>query len=73
MLNIASIITGVVALLLILPGLLPLFGWLNWLALPVALVGVVLGALSQTNTGRNLCIVLMIVSGVRLFLGGGLI
>jgi len=71
MLNILSILVGLFVLLLTMIGFIPLLGWLNWFTIPVGIVGLALGALSSSNAGRNLNIVLIIVCGIRLFLGGG--
>ncbi|QLC22853.1 hypothetical protein HFP51_12070 [Parasphingopyxis sp. CP4] len=73
MLNIVSLLIGLVAAVMALVGLIPLLGWVNWLMLPVAFVGLVVGMLSDSNLGRNLCIVVAIVGGLRLMLGGGFI
>lgn len=72
MLNIVSILIGLVSLIFVIPGIIPLLGALNWLAIPITVVGIVVGMLSSKNTGRNLNIVLLIVAVVRLSLGGGL-
>ena len=71
MFNILSILVGLVALVFAIPGLIPLLGWLNWLAVIIAVIGLAIGALSSSNGGRNLNIVVLIVAGIRLFLGGG--
>jgi len=73
MLNIASIVIGVVAFLGALVAFLPLLGWANWLLIPIALVGLVLGVMSKSTAGRNLNIVVLIVCAVRLMIGGGII
>lgn len=73
MLNLASILVGIVALLLAIPSTIPFLGWGNWAVLPIALVGVGLGALSRTNTGRNFCLIVFALAVVRLMLGGGFI
>ena len=39
MLNIVSIIIGLVALLLAIPSAIPLLGWGNWVVLPIAITG----------------------------------
>ena len=44
----------------------------NWIAFPIALVGAVIGMLSSSNTGRNLNFLVLAISGLRLFLTGGL-
>lgn len=72
MFNIISILIGAIALVFALPGLIPLLGWINWLVLPVALVGAGIGVLSRSNVGRNLNILVLIVGVLRLMLGGGL-
>ena len=71
MLNILSILIGAVALLLAIPGFLPLLGWINWLVVPLALAGLGIGAISGRNSGRNLNLIVLIVGIVRLMLGGG--
>jgi hypothetical protein len=75
MLNLLSLLTGAVALLIALIGILPipLLPLVNWIAFPIAVVGLVLGVLSSGTAGRNLNIVVLVISGLRLFLTGGLI
>lgn len=72
MLNALSILTGLISLLIVIPSQIPLLGWGNWLALPLVVTGVVLGALSSKNGGRNFCLVILLVCAVRLTLGGGI-
>ncbi|KRC81239.1 hypothetical protein [Sphingomonas sp. Root241] len=75
MLNLISILIGLVAIPFALVGVIPfpLVPMLNWIAFPVALVGAVIGMLSSRTSGRNLNLLVMLVSGLRLFLTGGLI
>ena len=73
MLNIVSIIIGLVTLVAGLVAFIPLLGWLNWLVIPIGLVGLAVGALSSSNAGRNLNLTLVIVFAIRLSLGGGII
>jgi hypothetical protein len=72
MLNIVSLIIGVVALLLVVPAFLPLLGWANWLIVPLALLGAGIGVASRKTSGRNLNLFVLVVAIVRLMLGGGL-
>ena len=72
MLNILSILVGLGALLLAVPAFLPLLGWANWIVIPIAIVGLALGAMSSSNVGRNLNIVVIVVGVLRLMLGGGI-
>jgi len=73
MFNIASLIIGVVALISALIGFLPLLGWLNWLIIPLAVVGAALGVLSRGTAGRNLNILVIVIGVLRLMLGGGIL
>ncbi|MDQ3077797.1 MAG: hypothetical protein M3Q83_03025 [Pseudomonadota bacterium] len=72
MLNIVSIIIGLVALVLAAVAFLPLLGWANWLIIPLALLGAGIGAAAQGNTGRNLNLFVVIVGIIRLMIGGGI-
>jgi len=71
MLNLVSLIIGVVAFLFALVAFVPLLGWLNWLIIPLALIGTVIGAASSSNGGRNLNLFVIVVGVLRLMLGGG--
>lgn len=73
MLNILSILTGIIALLIVIPSTIPLLGWGNWLALPFAVAGAGIGALSSSNGGRNFCLIVLAIAALRLMLGGGII
>ena len=73
MLNALSILFGLVALVLAIPGVVPFFGWLNWAVLLLTLIGAGIGALSRSNHGRNLCLVVFVLACLRLMLGGGII
>jgi len=73
MLNIVSLLIGLVTLVSGLVAFVPLLGWLNWLVIPVGIVGAAVGALSSSNAGRNLNLVLIVVFGLRLMLGGGIV
>jgi hypothetical protein len=72
MLNIVSILIGLVALIGGMIAFIPLLGWLYWLVIPIALVGLGLGALSSYNAGRNLNLVVVLVGLVRLMIGHGI-
>lgn len=53
MLNILSGLIGLIALILMLPTIIPFLGWANWLIVPVALFGAFIGMISSRNGGRN--------------------
>ena len=73
--NLVSIFIGLAAfLLLLLTLLLPVIGAIGaWIALLMALVGVVAGMLADRTNGRNINLVVIAVAIGRLVLGGGLI
>ena len=71
MFNIISVFVGLLAILFAIPGLVPFFGWINYLAIMVAAVGLVIGMISSRNAGRNLNIIVLVVATLRLMLGGG--
>lgn len=73
MLNILAYLVGLVSLVLVIPAQIPLLGAINWIALPVIVVGIVLGALSSKTGGRNFCLIVGMIAVVRLSLGGGII
>jgi hypothetical protein len=73
MLNLLSLVIGAVSLLLSLVAFIPLLGWANWFILPLAIIGLVLGMLSRSKSGRNLNLVVIIIGVVRLILGGGIL
>ena len=73
MLNILSILIGLISLVIVIPAQIPLLGWANWFALPLIAIGIVVGALSRSNAGRNFNLIVLLIAGVRLSLGGGLL
>ncbi|MEE3154266.1 MAG: hypothetical protein VX309_01915 [Pseudomonadota bacterium] len=72
MLNLLSILFGLVSLVIVIPATIPLLGWANWLALPLIVIGVVLGQLSSSDGGRNFCLIVLLIAAVRMTLGGGI-
>ncbi|HWC56577.1 MAG TPA: hypothetical protein VG434_06375 [Sphingomicrobium sp.] len=73
MFNLVSLIIGFVALVCALIAFIPLLGWANWLIIPLAIIGAVIGMISRGTAGRNLNIFVIIVGVVRLMLGGGIL
>ena len=71
--NVISTLIGFAALIAALVAFIPLLGWLNWLVIPVAAIGLVLGLLSDKTTGRNINLAVLAIAMFRLFIGGGII
>ena len=72
MLNILAYLVGLISLVIVIPAQIPLLGWANWLALPLIVIGIIIGALSSKDGGRNFCLVVLLIAAVRLMLGGGI-
>jgi hypothetical protein len=73
LLNLVSLIIGAVALVCAAIAFIPLLGWANWLIIPLAVIGAGIGAVSSSNTGRNLNLFVIVVGIVRLMIGGGIL
>lgn len=73
MLNLVSLIIGLVSLACAAVAFLPLLGWANWLIIPLAVIGAGIGAMSQGKAGRNLNILVIVIGIVRLMMGGGIL
>jgi hypothetical protein len=73
MLNLISVIIGLVSLVCAAVAFLPLLGWANWLIIPLAVIGAGVGAMSQGTAGRNLNLFVILLGIVRLMLGGGIL
>ncbi|MEE4199277.1 hypothetical protein [Erythrobacter sp.] len=71
--NLLAYLFGLVSLVIVIPSQIPLLGWGNWLALPLIVIGIVFGALSSRNGGRNFCLIVLLIAAVRLTIGGGII
>lgn len=72
MLNILAYIIGLLSLVIVIPAQIPFLGAANWIALPVIVLGIIVGALSSKDGGRNFCLVVLLIAAVRLMLGGGI-
>ena len=73
MLNFLSLLVGSVTLILAIIAFIPPLGAANWLIVPLALIGLALGQLSSSRSGRNLNLIVIVIGIVRLSLGGGII
>lgn len=73
MLNLISTLIGIMAILFAVIAFIPLFGWAYWAIVPLSLVGVLIGFLSEKTLGRNLNLLVVAIGVFRLFLGGGFV
>ncbi len=80
-----ALIWGILAFLGFLLAMIPCLGWINWVNIPFAIVGVVIGivAISQAGAQRRpagpaiaglvLSMTAVVIGLIRLVLGGGLV
>ena len=71
MLNLVSIIIGIVALILAIPAMIPVLALAYYLIIPLALIGAMIGMASSSNAGRNLNLFVIVVGILRLMVTGG--
>ncbi|AHF11895.1 hypothetical protein [Barnesiella viscericola] len=64
---------GIIALLVTLVAFIPLLGILNWVAIPLSIIFLIICVLIKSDNGKTLCIVSIIVGILRLLLGGGIV
>jgi hypothetical protein len=80
----ASLVIGIIVLVLMLIGFVPCFGALNWINIPFAGIGLIISilALVQSKSGEEkgkviagiiLCSIALIFGLIRLVLGGGVV
>jgi hypothetical protein len=66
-------IFGILALIGMVIGMIPLFGWLNWLNIPLAIIGLLLSIIGKSKGGIIICVVAIFFGLLRLMLGGGIL
>lgn len=82
--SIVALIWGILAFLGFLVGMVPCLGAFNWLNIPFAIVGAIIGAVARSKTppgesptmatvGLVLSLIAVGIGVVRLMLGGGII
>lgn len=71
MLNLISWLIGLICLILAIPLQLPVLALGLWIVLPIAVLGTLIGALSSSNGGRNLNLLVIVIIAIRLSLTGG--
>jgi hypothetical protein len=70
--NLISILIGLIALPCALVAFVPLLGWMYWFIIPIAVLGLAFGLLSNSTGGRNLNLLVIVVGVLRLMIGHGL-
>jgi hypothetical protein len=68
-----SVLLGLVAAIGLIPGIIPLFGWILWMVLVLCVLGIIFGSFPKRKIGLTINVAVAIVAALRLFLGGGLL
>lgn len=81
--RIAGLLLGILSLIGMLVAFIPCLGWLNWLNIPFAVVGLIVSLIAyndvnvqpnnQPKTCIILCVIAIVLGGFRLAVGGGII
>lgn len=71
--KIIGLILGILSALGMLLAFIPLLGWLNWINIPFAIIGLIISAVAKSNGGMVLCATAIIFGMIRLMLGGGIL
>ena len=81
MLRVLSLVWGILSILGMLVAFVPCFGWLNWVVIPFALVGLVISGLAYVGAlqdrrggpiiGLIACSTAVVFGIMRLMVGGG--
>lgn len=66
-------IFGILAIIGMLIGMIPLLGWINWLNIPLATIGLMLSIIGKSKGGIVICVVAIFFGLFRLALGGGIV
>jgi len=68
-----GIILGILSAIGMLIAFIPLLGWLNWINIPFAIVGLIISVVAESKGGTILCAIAVVFGIIRLTLGGGFI
>lgn len=81
--TVLSLVWGILALCGLFVGLVPCLGSLNWINIPFATVGLIVGVVALSKAppekkgsaiaGIVMCAIAMLVGFVRLVMGGGIV
>ena len=79
--GVIALIVGILSFLFMCIGLIPFLGWFNWLNLPLAVIGLVLGAIGLNGRrtrgaaigGLIFCASALVIGIFRLIVGFGFI
>jgi hypothetical protein len=77
-LGVAALVFGILSIVWMFIAFVPCLGWLNWINIPFAIVGLIVSIIARVQgdtkgiAGIVLCAIAIAFGGIRLFLGGGI-
>jgi len=71
--NFLSKTIGIIALIGMIIGLVPLLGIVNYIVIPLAIIGLIIGVFSKNSNGLLLNGIVLLVAVIRLIAGGGIL
>jgi hypothetical protein len=71
--NTVGKIFGILGAIIMLFGLIPFLGWLNWLAIPLAIIGLIFSSIGKNNSGMTINGIVILFGILRLIFGGGIV
>lgn len=66
-----SILIGILCAILMVPGLIPFLGWIQWAVLAGCTLGIIFGVFGEKKAGLIINGAVAVVAALRLLLGGG--
>lgn len=70
---IPGLIMSIISMFIMILAMVPFLGWLNWINIPLVVVALLFSLVSRLRSGVILCLVILVLSVLRLKLGGGVI
>ncbi len=71
--SLIGIVFGIITMLIMVVAFIPMLGWLNWVNIPIAAVGLVFSSIGNSSSGRTMCGTAIAVGTIRLMWGGGIV
>ena len=80
--QVLGLVWGILSVIGMFIAFIPLLGWLNWLVIPFAVVGLVISIIATANAkqerglaiaGIVMCSIAILFGAIRLAMGGGIL
>lgn len=71
--SLIGIVFGIISMVIMVVAFIPLLGWLNWVNIPIATVGMIFSSIGNSGSGKTMCGVAIVTGTLRLMWGGGIL